>query len=158
VRAPKRSRRRTRRRALEHILADAALLQEFADEGEADFSYEIRGLSRFRVDAFRQRGWVSIACRAIPFQVRTIESIRRRRARISEVISEGSYYGMQTFDQALLHHVTSGNITEETALEVASSAHDFKLMLSAEGQRASGIEQVIGDDEAPEDSLQFVKR
>jgi twitching motility protein PilT len=78
--------------------------------------------------------------------------------RITEVISEGSYYGMQTFDQALLHHVTSGNITEETALEVASSAHDFKLMLSAEGQRASGIEQVIGDDEAPEDSLQFVKR
>jgi twitching motility protein PilT len=35
--------------ALEHILADAALLKEFADEGEVDFSYEIRGLSRFRV-------------------------------------------------------------------------------------------------------------
>src|SRR3954468_3865443 len=50
--------------ALEHILTDAALLQEFADVGEADFSYEIRGMSRFRVNAFRQRGWVSIACRA----------------------------------------------------------------------------------------------
>ena len=61
--------------ALEHILTDAALLKEFADEGEVDFSYEIRGLSRFRVNAFRQRGWVSIACRAIPFQVRTIDDL-----------------------------------------------------------------------------------
>src|SRR5215211_3408871 len=61
--------------ALEHILTDGSLLQEFADVGEADFSYEIRGLSRFRVNAFRQRGWVSVACRAIPFQVRTIEDL-----------------------------------------------------------------------------------
>src|SRR3954465_12426539 len=61
--------------ALEHIPTEAALLKEFADEGEVDFSYEIRGLSRFRVNAFRQRGWVSIACRAIPFQVRTIDDL-----------------------------------------------------------------------------------
>ena len=54
--------------------------------------------------------------------------------------------------------LVAGNTSEETALEVASSAHDFKLMLAAQDQRASGIEQVIGDDEAPEDSLQFVKR
>jgi twitching motility protein PilT len=331
--------------ALEHILTDASLLQEFADVGEADFSYEIRGLSRFRVNAFRQRGWVSIACRAIPFQVRTIddlglpevirtlaeqprgivlltgttgsgksttlaamidhinatrsrhivtledpieylhrdklsiinqrevgadtesfaramrrvlrqdpdciligemrdeETVRTALAaaetghlvlstlhtldasetinriidffpphlqqqarvmlastlrgavsqrlvprvdgngrvavcevmvvtgrvqdlilnpqetgRITEVIAEGSYYGMQTFDQALLGHVTEGHITEETALEVASSAHDFKLMLAADGQRASGIEQVMGGNgDQAEDSLQFVK-
>jgi len=331
--------------ALEHILTDGSLLQEFADVGEADFSYEIRGLSRFRVNAFRQRGYVSIACRAIPFQVRTIddlglpevisnlaeeprgivlltgttgsgksttlaamidhinstrsrhivtledpieylhrdklsiinqrevgsdtesfaramrrvlrqdpdciligemrdeETVRTALAaaetghlvlstlhtldasetinriidffpphlqqqarvmlastlrgavsqrlvprvdghgrvavcevmvvtgrvqdlilnpqetgRITEVIAEGSYYGMQTFDQALLGHVTEGNIAEETALEVASSAHDFKLMLAAEGQRASGIEQVMGGNgDAAEDSLQFVK-
>ena len=63
--------------------------------------------------------------------------------RITEVIAEGEYYGMQTFDQALLKHVMAGNITEEVALEVASSPHDFKLMLQAQGQRASGIEQVM---------------
>jgi twitching motility protein PilT len=331
--------------ALEHILADAALLKEFADEGEVDFSYEIRGLSRFRVNAFRQRGWVSIACRAIPFQVRTIddlglpevirdlaeqprgivlltgttgsgksttlaamidhinssrsrhvvtledpieylhrdklsiinqrevgqdtesfaramrrvlrqdpdviligemrdeetvrtaltaaetghlvlstlhtldasETINRiidffpphlqqqarvmlastlrgavsqrlvpriddngrvavcevmvvtgrvqdlilnpqETGRITEVIAEGSYYGMQTFDQALLTHVVAQNISEETAFEVASSAHDFKLMLAAQGQRASGIEQVTGNGDDAEGSLHFVKR
>src|SRR5215203_2463987 len=318
--------------ALEHILGDAALLKEFADEGEVDFSYEIRGLSRFRVNAFRQRGWVSIACRAIPFQVRTIddlglpdvirdlaeeprgivlltgttgsgksttlaamidhinssrsrhvvtledpieylhrdklsiinqrevgqdtesfaramrrvlrqdpdviligemrdeetvrtalsaaetghlvmstlhtldasETINRiidffpphlqqqarvmlastlkgcisqrlvpridhdgrvavsevmvvtgriqdlilnpeETGRISEVISEGDFYGMQTFDQALLGYVTDGVVSEEVAMETASSPHDFKLMLAAKGQRASGIEQVVGN-------------
>src|SRR6266545_1395021 len=317
--------------ALEHILEDATLLEEFANEGEADFSYEIRGLSRFRVNAFRQRGYVSIACRAIPFQVRTIEdlglpevvrklaeeprgiilhtgttgagksttlaamidhinSTRSRHVvtmedpieylhrdklsiinqrevgadtesfaramkrvlrqdpdciligemrdeetvrtalsaaetghlvmstlhtldasetinriidffpphlqqqarvmlastlkgcisqrlvpridregrvavsevmvvtgriqdlilnpeetgRITEVIAEGDFYGMQTFDQALLGYVTEGIVSEEVAMETASSPHDFKLMLAAKGQRASGIEQVVG--------------
>ena len=57
--------------------------------------------------------------------------------RLTEVISEGEYYGMQTFDQALLHHVMAGTIEERTAFEYASSPHDFKLMLEARGQRAS---------------------
>jgi twitching motility protein PilT len=316
--------------ALEHILDDSALLEEYAKVGEADFSYDVPGLSRFRVNAFRQRGHVSIALRAIPFQVRTIDDlglppvietladesrgivlltgttgsgksttlaamidhINSRVARhivtledpieylhrdklsiinqrevghdtesfaramrrvlrqdpdailigemrdeetvrtalsaaetghlvmstlhtldatetinriidffpphlqqqarvmlastlrgvvgqrlvpnatgdgrvavcevlvvtgrvqdlilnpeetgkITEVISEGEYYGMQTFDQGLLKHVMAGNISEEVALETASSPHDFKLMLEAQGQRASGIEQVM---------------
>jgi len=63
--------------------------------------------------------------------------------RISEVIAEGDYYGMQTFDQALLGYVTDGVVSEEVAMETASSPHDFKLMLAARGQRASGIEQVV---------------
>ncbi len=317
------------RTALEHICRDASLLQEFAEVGEADFSYEVEGLARFRVNAFKQRGYVSIVLRMIPYQVRTIEDlglppviqklaeeprgiilltgttgsgksttlaamidhINETRARhvvtledpieylhrdkksiinqrevghdtesfaramrrvlrqdpdviligemrdeetvrtalsaaetghlvlstlhtldasetinrivdffpphlqhqarvmlattlrgvvsqrlvpkaegggriaacevmvvtgrvqdlilnpdetgrITEVIAEGEYYGMQTFDQSLLKQVRAGTIDEETALEVASSPHDFKLMLDARGQRASGIEQV----------------
>ena len=333
--------------ALEHILTDGELLQEFATVGEADFSYEIPGLSRFRVNAFRQRGHVSIALRVIPFQVRTIDdlglpevirtlatekrgivlltgttgsgksttlaamidhinsrwarhiitledpieylqrdklSIINQRevgqdtesfgramrrvlrqdpdvifvgemrdeetvrtalsaaetghlvlstlhtldatetvnriidffpphlqqqarvmlaatlrgvvgqrlvqsaggegrvavcevlvvtgrvqdlilnpnetGRITEVIAEGEFYGMQTFDQALLKHAMAGNITEEVALEAASSPHDFKLMLQAQGQRASGIEQVMGNgadaelEDAPVEGIQ----
>jgi twitching motility protein PilT len=325
--------------ALEHVLKDPELRDEFAKDGEVDFSYEVRGLSRFRVNAFRQRGLVSIALRAIPFQVRTIEdlglpevirtlaeeqrgivlltgttgsgksttlaaiidqinSTRPRHVvtledpieylhrdklsiinqrevgqdtesfnramrrvlrqdpdviligemrdeetvrtalaaaetghlvlstlhtldasetinriidffpphlqqqarvmlastlrgavgqrlvpraggqgrvavcevmvvtgrvqdlilnpnetgRITEVIAEGEYYGMQTFDQALLKHVTAGNITEEVAFDTASSPHDFKLMLQAQGQRASGIEHVMGDSEEESDA------
>ena len=77
--------------------------------------------------------------------------------RISEVISEGEYYGMQTFDQALLKLVMGGHIEEQTAFEAATSQHDFRLMLAAQGQRASGIEQVIPDGDDPEELLQFVK-
>jgi len=36
-------------------------------------------------------------------------------------------------------------ISEEVAMETASSPHDFKLMLAAKGRRASGIEQVVAD-------------
>lgn len=71
--------------------------------------------------------------------------------RISEVIAEGEYYGMQTFDQALLKKVMEGEVSEEIAYEAASSPHDFKLMLQAGGRRASGIEQVGKDPDAVED-------
>ena len=319
--------------ALEHICKDPALLEEFAKVGEADFSYDLPGVSRFRVNAFRQRGHVSIVCRAIPLQVRTLDDlglpeVMRKLAdeqrgivlltgttgsgksttlaamidrinsskarhivtledpieylhrdklsiinqrevgqdtesfaramrrvlrqdpdviligemrdeetvrtalsaaetghlvlstlhtldatetvnriidffpphlqqqarvmlaatlrgvvgqrlmprkdggrvavcevlvvtgrvqdlilnpnetgRITEVISEGEYYGMQTFDQALLKHVLAGTVDEADAMDVASSPHDFKLMLEAEGKRASGIEQVMANAE-----------
>ena len=62
--------------------------------------------------------------------------------KITEVIAEGEYYGMRTFDQSLLGYVMEGKIAEEVALDYASSPHDFKLMLAAGGQRASGIEQL----------------
>jgi twitching motility protein PilT len=323
-------------RALHQIVQDPKILEEFEREGEADFSYSVSGLSRFRVNAFRQRGSVAIACRAIPFQVRSVddlglppvistlaeeqrgivlltgttgsgksttlaamvdhinstrarniitledpieylhrdkrsiisqrevgmdtesfaramrrvlrqdpdviligemrdeetvrtalsaaetghlvlstlhtldatETINRiidffpphlqqqarvmlaatlrgvvgqrlvKRAggagrvaacevlvatgrvqdlilnpqetgRLTEVISEGEYYGMQTFDQALLGHVLEGRADRELAFDVASSPHDFKLMLEAKGQRASGIEQVLSEDPEP---------
>ena len=56
---------------------------------------------------------------------------------------------MRTFDQSLLGYAMEGRITEETAMDYASSPHDFKLMLAAGGQRASGIEQL---DEAAGDA------
>ncbi len=69
--------------------------------------------------------------------------------KITEVISEGGYYGMQTFDQALLKAVTAGIVDEGVAMQTASSPHDFKLMLAAQGRRASGIEQL--DEQPPEE-------
>jgi twitching motility protein PilT len=71
--------------------------------------------------------------------------------KISEVIAEGDFYGMQTFDQALLGYVSEGAVSEEVAMETASSPHDFKLMLAAQGQRASGIEQVMDGNGAAGD-------
>jgi len=54
---------------------------------------------------------------------------------LPEVISEGGYYGMQTFDQHLLQHLEAGRITMEEAVHVATSPHDFKLMVSAGGRK-----------------------
>ena len=45
------------------------LVGEFEEEGEVDFSYEVPGLGRFRVNAFRQRNSVSVAMRYIPLGV-----------------------------------------------------------------------------------------
>src|SRR3954452_10951257 len=65
--------------------------------------------------------------------------------KITEVIGEGEYYGMRTFDQSLLGYVMEGKISEQVALDYASSPHDFKLMLAAGGKSASGIEQLAGE-------------
>jgi twitching motility protein PilT len=55
--------------------------------------------------------------------------------RLSEVIREGDYYGMQTFDQSLFDHFTAGRVHLDAAMEAASSPHDFKLMLDAGAAR-----------------------
>ena len=62
-------------RALRDLLSDDAKLEEFSHEREVDFSFEMRGLARFRVNAFRQRGAISMVCRAIPHRISTIEEL-----------------------------------------------------------------------------------
>jgi twitching motility protein PilT len=49
---------------------------------------------------------------------------------------------MQTFDQALLHHYQAGRVTMEDALRYASSPHDFKLLVAAEGRTATSMEDL----------------
>ncbi|MDQ4127930.1 MAG: type IV pilus twitching motility protein PilT [Actinomycetota bacterium] len=51
------------------------LLGEFESEGEADFSYVVSAVGRFRVNAFRQRGSISIVMRFIPFGVPKLEDL-----------------------------------------------------------------------------------
>jgi twitching motility protein PilT len=67
-------------------------------------------------------------------------------ARLPEVIYEGGYYGMQSFDQALLLHVRAGRVSMQEALKAATHPHDFKLLVSAEGQRHTSVESVFGAD------------
>ena len=63
--------------------------------------------------------------------------------RLTEVIFEGEYYGMQTFDQALLKHVQAGRVSMEEALRAATHPHDFKLLVSSDGQRSTSVDQVF---------------
>jgi twitching motility protein PilT len=63
--------------------------------------------------------------------------------RLTEVISEGGYYGMQTFDQALLGHVQAGRVDMDQAMKAATSPHDFKLLVASDGQRSTSVDQLM---------------
>lgn len=66
---------------LKEIIPDN-LVSEFEEDGEADFSYAVQEIGRFRVNAFKQRGSVSIVMRFIPFGVPKLEELN-----LPEVIS-----------------------------------------------------------------------
>ncbi|HEX7169060.1 MAG TPA: PilT/PilU family type 4a pilus ATPase [Acidimicrobiales bacterium] len=55
---------------------------------------------------------------------------------IHEIISDGEYYGMQTFDQALAKLYEQGQIDIRGAMTAASSPHDLKVMLQQKGLMA----------------------
>ncbi|MGD0980594.1 MAG: PilT/PilU family type 4a pilus ATPase [Solirubrobacteraceae bacterium] len=54
--------------------------------------------------------------------------------RLTDVIAEGSYYGMHTFDQALCELVLAGTVTIEDALRHATRPTDLELLVRAGGQ------------------------
>jgi twitching motility protein PilT len=67
--------------------------------------------------------------------------------RLQEVIADGAYYGMQTFDQALFDHVKAGRVTVDEASRAATSPHDFKLLLAADGRRGTTMDD-LADSQA----------
>jgi twitching motility protein PilT len=50
--------------------------KRFEMEDELDFSFGIQNLARFRGNAFKQRGCVSMVVRQIPFQVKTFDELK----------------------------------------------------------------------------------
>jgi len=49
--------------------------KRFENEDELDFSFGIQNLSRFRANAFRQRGCVALAIRQIPFKIVPLDQL-----------------------------------------------------------------------------------
>jgi twitching motility protein PilT len=89
-----------------------------------------------------------------------------RTSRVAEMIAEGrdmeipdaieegkEIYGSQTFDQHLLDLIDEKKITEETALEYATSPSDLKLKLQGIGR--GGIKQSHMDDATQLDAFEF---
>ncbi|GAB4253213.1 MAG: type IV pilus twitching motility protein PilT [Thermoleophilia bacterium] len=56
---------------------------------------------------------------------------------IETAIKEGEYYGMQTFDQSLTALYEQGLVTLHEATQVATSPHDFKLLIQSRGHDVS---------------------
>ena len=50
-------------------------IAKFEEELELDFAYEIQGLSRFRGNAYQQRGVVQAAFRVIPYEIQSMEEL-----------------------------------------------------------------------------------
>ena len=64
---------------------------------------------------------------------------------LHDIIDEGEYYGMQTFDQALYESVTSGMVSMQQAMRLASQPHDFKLLVAAHGRRSTSMRDLPPD-------------
>jgi twitching motility protein PilT len=57
---------------------------------------------------------------------------------IEELIAEGEWYGMQTFDQSLFGLYKNNLVTLPAAMAAASNPHDFQLALKQSGLVPSG--------------------
>ncbi len=62
-------------KALAYSLINAEQRERFESNHELDFSYGVPGLSRYRVNIYRQRGAVGVAVRAIPHQPRGFQEL-----------------------------------------------------------------------------------
>ncbi len=98
---------------LEQILTDPERIAEFVEENEVDFAYSLQGVARFRVNAFRQRGSISMVMRAIPVQIKTVEELslppairklaEEERGLILVTGTTGS--GKSTTLASMIHHI-----------------------------------------------------
>jgi twitching motility protein PilT len=82
-------------------------------------------------------------------RMRDLVSEGATQSELRNAISEGEYYGMRTFDQDLLRLVRSGAVEESIATGVATSPHDFKLLLAdAAGRSHHAAAQAQAETEA----------
>jgi twitching motility protein PilT len=87
------------------------------------------------------------AIEAMVMNARIADLIREGRAdEITDAVAEGEYFGMQTFTQALIAHVLSGQVDREVAANAATHRHDFLVAL----ERAEKVQRAADAAAAPE--------
>lgn len=76
-----------------------------------------------------------LACEILTSNERTQEWIigGEEPSFLVEVMKEGGFHGMQTFDQALLNHVVSGGIDIDAILPYVRNTHEVKAKAQAAG-------------------------
>jgi twitching motility protein PilT len=70
---------------------------------------------------------------------------------LPEIIAEGAFYGMQSFDQALYASVKDGRVTMDNAMNYASKPHDFKLLVQGEGKVGTSMDDVVQEPDPEPD-------
>ncbi len=73
---------------------------------------------------------------------RISDLIREQRTEeITDAISEGQFFDMQTFTQALIDLVLAGDVDREVAANASTNRHDFLVELEqALKRKAAGVE------------------
>ncbi len=80
---------------------------------------------------------------------RIADLVREGRAdEITDAVAEGEFFQMQTFTQALIEHVLSGHVDEETAANAATNRHDFLVSLEQASKRKRAAERAETSAEA----------
>jgi hypothetical protein len=59
------------------------------------------------------------------------------------ITSEGEYYEIHPFDQALLASCAVGQGGDGRGARRATSPHDFELLVASNGQRSTLVDQVL---------------
>jgi len=97
----------------------------------------------------RQDGGRIAAVEVMVNNSRIADLIRENKTeQIPEAIAEGSFFNMQTFQQALIELVVCGEIDRETAANAATNQHDFVVALEhALKRQAAGVTR---QDELPQ--------
>lgn len=120
--------------------------KQYEEMLECDFSFEIEGLARFRVNAFNQQRGAGAVFRTIPSKILTLEQLnaplvsdlifKGEVSEIKEVMKKNTNTGMQTFDHALFTMFDNGVISYEDALRNADSVNDLRLQIKLTAKRA----------------------
>jgi twitching motility protein PilT len=74
------------------VILTEADKKKLMDEGQVDFSYDYEGKARFRVNAFFQQGYLSMAFRLISKEIRTLEQLN-----IPEILYDFTKYSQGLF-------------------------------------------------------------
>jgi twitching motility protein PilT len=108
----------------------------------------LRGIVSQRLLPRRDGGRVA-AVEVMVNNARIADLIRESKTEeIPDAIAEGSFFQMQTFEQALIDLVISGDIDHEIAASAATKQHDFVVALEhALKRKAAGVTK---EDELPQ--------
>jgi twitching motility protein PilT len=124
-------------------------LEAFRQSGDLDIAYQDEDLPRFRVNAFRQRGHISIALRVIPKNVPNFEALHMPQGvrRLAEehrglvLVTGATGSGKTTTLAAMIDHINRSRrqhiVTIEDPIEIIHSDHSCIV-----NQREVGLDTI----------------
>ncbi len=137
-------------RDTEHVLRSllpAHLLSEFERCKELDFAHGVRGLGRFRINAYRQRGTIALVMRAVSGAVQTIDDlglpdvvrrlVEEERGLLLVTGTPGS--GRSTTVAAMIEHINTTSAKHVVTIEDPIE-YLFKDNLASIDQREVGVD------------------